>query len=317
MNHSQMLFFSRRQFLRSACLASAASLVSPRMFAQSTDMVATARAAAANAKITLTPLRNNVSVLTGSGGNIAVLHGADGKLLVDAGFSSARPHIEAALNTLDRRPVRHLIDTHWHYDHTDGNEWLHKAGATITAHKNTLTRLSQPTTIAAFKYTFQPAPLAARPTDTFADDSILLANGATVVLHHYDPAHTDTDISVNFIEADVFHCGDTWFNGFYPFIDYSTGGSIDGMIAASSLNLARTTASTILIPGHGPVGNRAQLKVFHDMLLAIRGSVAALKAKGMTLEQAVAAKPTAAFDAKWGGGSRKPDDFVGLVYQGV
>lgn len=280
-------------------------------------MVATARAAAANAKITLTPLRRNVSLLSGSGGNIAVLNGPDGKLLVDAGFSSSRAHIEAALNTLDRRPIRHLIDTHWHFDHTDGNEWMHKAGATITAHKNTLTHLSQPTTIAAFAYTFQPAPAAARPTDIVADDSILLANGSTVVLHHYDPAHTDSDLSVNFIEADVFHCGDTWFNGFYPFIDYSTGGSIDGMIAASSLNLARTASSTIIIPGHGPVGTRAQLKEFHDMLATVRGNVAALKAKGMALDAAIAAKPTAAFDAKWGGGSRKPDDFVGLVYQGV
>jgi glyoxylase-like metal-dependent hydrolase (beta-lactamase superfamily II) len=311
---------SRRDFLKSASLAAAAGFVPRSILAQvaaPVDMVAANRAEAAKAKLTLTPLRGNVSVLMGTGGNIAVLTGRDGKLLVDSGYSSSRPHVEAALLTLDHHPIRNLINTHWHFDHTDGNEWVHSAGATITAHRNTLTRLSSPQPIAAFNYTFPAAPRGARPTVTFADDSILTVDAATLVLHHYEPAHTDTDISVNFIEADVFHAGDTWFNGFYPFIDYSTGGSIDGMIRAAYLTLSSVSSSTILIPGHGPVGSRADLLAFRDMLSACRDSVAALKSKGMSIDQVLAAKPNAAFDAKWGGGFMKPDDFARLVYQGV
>jgi glyoxylase-like metal-dependent hydrolase (beta-lactamase superfamily II) len=143
-------------------------------------------------------------------------------------------------------------------------------------------------------------------------------NGASIALKHYAPAHTDSDISVTFGEADIVHVGDTFWNGIYPFIDYSTGGSIDGMIAASDANLATTTDRTIIIPGHGqPVSNRTQLKEFRDMLVAVRDNVAKLKRQGRSRDETVAAKPTAAFDAKWGNFVIDPGFFTRLVYEGV
>jgi glyoxylase-like metal-dependent hydrolase (beta-lactamase superfamily II) len=142
-------------------------------------------------------------------------------------------------------------------------------------------------------------------------------NNTRIVLKYYLPAHTDSDISVSFTEADVVHVGDTWWNGVYPFIDYSTGGSIDGSIRAAKANLAAVTDSTIIIPGHGPVGRRPELAEFCDMLVAIRDNVAALKKQGRTLAETIAAKPTAKFDAKWGNFLTTPAAFTGLVYMGV
>jgi glyoxylase-like metal-dependent hydrolase (beta-lactamase superfamily II) len=142
-------------------------------------------------------------------------------------------------------------------------------------------------------------------------------NDTRIVLKYYAPAHTDSDISVYFTDADVVHVGDTWWNGVYPFIDYSTGGSIDGSIDAAEANLAMFTDKTIAIPGHGPVGGKAELTEFRDMLVAIRANVAALKKQGRSLEDTIAAKPTAAYDAKWGQFLTTPAAFTGLVYAGV
>ncbi len=312
---------SRRRFLSTTAATAAAVYLTPRaLFAQQGQvpaMVVEARKTAATAKITTQKLRGNVSVLIGSGGNIAVLPGAQGKLLVDTGISTSRPQITDALTAISADPIEHLINTHWHYDHTDGNPWIHSVGATIIAHEKTRFRLSNPQTIAMFNATFPALPADALPTLIFTDEHMLTTNGETLHLQHYDPAHTDTDISVHFTEADVLHTGDTWFNGAYPFIDYSTGGHIDGMIRATKRSLATGTDSTIVIPGHGPVGNKTQLSDSYDMLTAIREKVAAIKQQGKSVDEAIAAKPTAQFDAKFGKGFVTPDMFVKLVYQGV
>ena len=150
-----------------------------------------------------------------------------------------------------------------------------------------------------------------------AEHSLRL-NGASIALKHYRPAHTDSDISVTFAEADILHAGDTFWNGIYPFIDYSTGGSIDGMIAASDANLAVTTDKTIIIPGHGqPVSKKSELQEFRDMLVGVRDNVAKLKQQGRSRDETVAAKPTAAFDAKWGNFVIDPGFFTRMVYEGV
>lgn len=313
---------TRRRFLTQSATVSAAAWLAPRSIfaqqdAQEPEMVIQGRANAAKAKITTQKLRGNVSVLMGSGGNIAVLPGPEGKLLVDAGISTSKPQITEALSAISADPIQHLINTHWHYDHTDGNLWMHGAGATIIAHERTRRRLSSPQTIVLFNATFPAQPPDALPTVIFTDTHTLTTNGDTLLLSRYDPAHTDTDISVLFTDADVLHTGDTWFNGVYPFIDYSTGGHIDGMIRATQKNLSVGTGSTIIIPGHGPVGNKDQLSESLDMLTAIRDKVAALKKQGKTADEAVAAKPTAQLDAKWGKGFVQPDMFVKLVYQGV
>jgi glyoxylase-like metal-dependent hydrolase (beta-lactamase superfamily II) len=312
---------NRRHFLVTTSLAASALWLDPRaLFSQSGEVnavVTQGRAAAATAKITTKALRGNVSCLMGSGGNIAVLPGKDGKLLVDSGYSTSQPQITEALTALSADPIRHLINTHWHFDHTDGNEWVHAAGATILAQQNCKTRLSTPQTIAAFHATFPASPAGAIPSETFADTKTVKLNGETLMLAHYDPAHTDGDISIRFADADVIHLGDTWFNGFYPFIDYSSGGSIDGMIRAAEHSLSGVSAKTIIIPGHGPVGDKAQLSEYHDVLVFAREQVAALKKQGKTVEEAAAAKPLARYDATWGAGFMKPEAFVALVYQGV
>jgi glyoxylase-like metal-dependent hydrolase (beta-lactamase superfamily II) len=281
------------------------------------EVVVNARKAAATAKIITQNLRGGVYVLMGSGGNIAVLPGPQGKVLVDAGMSTSQPQIVEALNAISPGPISHLINTHWHYDHTDGNEWMHAAGATIIAQDKCKARLSSVQQMKAFNSTFPAAPKGAIPTKTFAEKDGMKLNGVTLSMAHYEPAHTDTDIWIHFVEANVLHTGDTWFNGFYPFIDYSTGGSINGMIKAADRNLATAGPDTIIIPGHGPIGNRKQLQEFRDVLIYSRDAVATLKQQGKTLTEVVAAKPTEKYDSTYGTGFMKPEVFLGLVYQGV
>jgi glyoxylase-like metal-dependent hydrolase (beta-lactamase superfamily II) len=274
--------------------------------------------AATRDQVTVHSVRRNISVLEGSGGNITVLTGRDGKLLVDAGFAVSRPKVASALASIDTDPIKHLINTHWHTDHTDGNAWLHAAGAEITAHENTRKRLSVATRVEGWEWTFPAAPADAMPVDVFAAEHELRWNDTRIAMKYYGPAHTDSDIWVIFTDADVVLVGDTWWNGVYPFIDYSTGGSIDGQIRAAEENLAAFPSSeTIIIPGHGPAGDRSGVAEFRDMLVAIRDNVARLKKQGRSLDEIIAAKPTAAFDAKWGQFLITPAHFTFLVYEGV
>jgi glyoxylase-like metal-dependent hydrolase (beta-lactamase superfamily II) len=309
---------SRRQFLISSGVAvAAACLAPPRLFAQE-GLVQIALKASATAKVTVQALRRNISVLTGPGGNIAVLTGPDGKLLIDAEVVTARPNVAAALASINTDPIKQLINTHWHFDHTGGNEWVHQAGASILAHENTRKRLSVDTRVEGWAYTFPAAPAGAIPTTVFQDEHTVHANGSTLALKYYGPAHTDSDISVHFTEADVLHTGDTLWNREYPFIDYSTGGSIDGQIRAAEANLAKVSATTIVIPGHGAVTTgKADLTPFRDVLVEAREKVAKLKKQGRSLEDVIAAKPTASHDAEWGQSFQSPKSFLGWVYQGV
>jgi glyoxylase-like metal-dependent hydrolase (beta-lactamase superfamily II) len=320
MAHQNLL--SRRGFclccIGTATFAATGGLRPGEVFAESRALVDLIRSEAAKAPIKVHRLRGNVSVLQGSGGNIAVLTGPDGKLLVDAGITASRPRITEALASLSPDPIKHLINTHWHFDHADGNEWLHSEGAAILSHQNTRKHLAMPQRVEDWDFDFPPLKSSAVPTDVFETDRTVSINGTTLALKYYGPAHTDGDISVAFAGADILHTGDTFWNGIYPFIDYSTGGHIDGMIRASDANLAMTTDKTIIIPGHGePVSNRSELNNFRDMLVAIRDNVAALKKQGRSLDETVAAKPTAAYDAKWGQFLIDPAFFTRLVYEGT
>ena len=303
----------------SATFAPDGSWLTPRqVFAESRGIVDTIRTAAATAPIGIHKLRGNVSVLEGSGGNIAVLTGPDGKLLVDAGITASRPQLTKALASLGPEPITHLVNTHWHFDHADGNEWLHAEGAAILAHENTRKHLIAAQRVEDWNFDFPALPPGAIPVDVFATDRTVQLNRSTLALKYYGPAHTDSDISVTFAEADIVHAADIYWNGIYPFIDYSTGGSIDGTIRGAEATLAATTDKTIIVPGHGqPVSNRAELQAYRDMLVAIRENVAALKRQGRSLEEIVAAKPTAAYDAKWGQFVIAPAFFTKLVYEGV
>jgi Metallo-beta-lactamase superfamily len=243
---------------------------------------------AAKAPIAVYRLRGNIAVLAGSGGNIAVLTGRDGKVLVDAGIAVSRPQIATAL-----------------------------AGLGPGAREYAQTSVDD-ARVADWDFDFPPLSAGALPTDVFATERTLKQNDTTMAREYYGPVHTDSDISVHFTEVDILHTGDTFWNGIYPFIDYSTGGSVDGSIRAADANLAATTDTTIIIPGHGqPVGNRSQLRDYRDMLVGIRENVAALKKQGRPLEDIVVAKPTAAYDAKWGNFVIDPALFTKLVFEGV
>ncbi|MBR1087854.1 MBL fold metallo-hydrolase [Bradyrhizobium manausense] len=321
MNTPQPHALSRRGFclccVGGAAFAATGGWLSPRQaYAEARGIVSLIKDSAATSEIATYKLRNNISVLEGSGGNIAVLTGPDGKLLVDAGIGVSRPQLSKALAGLSGEPIAHLINTHWHFDHADGNEWLHAAGAKIIAHENTRKHLSVVQRVDDWDYNFLALPPSAVPAEVFAREHNLKLNGASIALKYYGPAHTDSDISVMFAEANILHAGDTFWNGIYPFIDHSTGGSIDGMIAASETNLAAANNDTIIIPGHGkPVSNKAELQSFRDMLVAIRDNVGNLKKQGKTRDETVAAKPTAAFDARWGQFLVDPGYFTRLVYE--
>ena len=295
-----------------------AAWVSPHpVFAAEENIVATARKRAETAAIDTQTLRGDVSALIGSGGNIAVLTGSEGKFIVDSGYATSRPKITEALAGISPAPIKHLVNTHWHFDHTDGNEWMHADGATILAHENTRKHLSNTTRVEAWNYTFPPSPTVAIPAEVFDQEKTLHLNSTTLTLAYYGPSHTDGDISAYFAEADVLHCGDTWWNGHFPFIDYSTGGHINGMIRAAEWNLAKAGDKTIVIPGHGKIGGKPELTEYRDMLVTIRDRVAALKKEGKSLEEIIATKPTAAYDPKWATSFITGDVFTKLVHAGI
>ncbi len=314
---------SRRRFCL-CCLsattfaATGASLTPRQASAEALGIVDSIKRAAAKDPILAHPLRGDVTVLEGSGGNIAVLNGPDGKLLVDCGIGVSRPQIVRALSDIGPEPITQLINTHWHFDHTDGNAWVQSTGAKILAHENTRTRLTAAQRVEDWSYTFPAPPPNALPTDVFSTERTMAINGTTLGLKYYGPAHTDSDISVRFAEADILHAADTFWNGVFPFIDYSTGGNIDGMIRATEANLAATTNHTIIIAGHGrPVGNRSQLEQYRDLLVEVRETVATLKRQGRPLADIVAARPTAAYDSQWGQYAISGELFTRTIFEGV
>ncbi|WP_260600102.1 MBL fold metallo-hydrolase [Sphingomonas endolithica] len=274
-------------------------------------------AAAAVDPVKVQKLRGGIAMLSGSGGNIGALAGADGLFLVDAGIAISKAKIEAALRTVGNGPVRYVVNTHWHWDHADGNGWLRRAGATIIADRQAQLRLTETLRIVEWEHTFTPISPADLPQEVLSADRIMHFGDQTIAIGQYRPGHTDGDMSVYFKQADVLATGDTFWNGMYPFIDYVGGGDIDGAIRAADANLLLAGTGTQIIPGHGPVGDRAQLIAFRDMLVTVRSKVAALKKQGMSEEQVVASRPTAALDATWGRALINGALFTRLVYRGV
>jgi glyoxylase-like metal-dependent hydrolase (beta-lactamase superfamily II) len=276
--------------------------------------------AAFRAQIGATPIQTqqlgeNLTLLSGPGGNVVVLHGSDGLIVVDTFVSPAWPKLEESLKGLGGgAPVKFVINTHWHFDHTDNNAPLRAAGATVVAHENTKRRMSQPQRIAMLDLDFPASPAEALPQHVFKDGYKLEANGERLEVSHVPPAHTDTDVILRFEHANLLHAGDVFFNGRYPLIDGSTGGKVDGMIAASDRLLRLADADTKIVPGHGRLAIRADLVKYRDMLSTAADRVRKLKASGKSLEESIAAKPFTDLDGDWGGGRYKGDDFVKIVY---
>src|ERR1700732_4625376 len=283
------------KLLRASAASYAQKSLSPAV------LLANMRARFNAAPIQTQKLADNVTMLSGPGGSVVVLNGPDGKFVVDTFVAPAWPRLKEALDGLGNAPVKYVIDTHWHFDHTDNNAPLHAAGATVLAHENTKKRMSEPhdqrilyrgADGALADLHFDPSPAEALPQQTFAASYKLQANGETLALQHLAPAHTDSDVYVHFEKANVIQMGDLFFNWMYPYIDPSTGGKITGMIAAADKILSLACNDTKIVAGHGPVGNKADLTKSRDMLITSRDRVQKLK----SAQEGVAEKAFADLD---------------------
>ncbi len=260
------------------------------------------------------PLGGGMTMLTGAGGNLALSTGQDGAFLVDTQYAPLTEKIQAAVTKISPLPVRLIVDTHWHRDHVGGNENFAKAGAVLIAHENVRRRVASGGTIAALGAEIPPASAAALPQITFSDSLDLHFNGEKIRIFHVAPAHTDGDAVVWFVNADVMHVGDLYFNGFYPFIDLSSGGSVAGFIAAVDRVLALTDENTQIIPGHGPLSNPREFRAYRELLGAVYGRVCEAVAQGKSRDEVIAAAPSAEYDAEWGNDFLSPAVFVGILY---
>lgn len=259
-------------------------------------------------------LGKGVHMLVGRGGNIGVSAGEDGVFLIDDQFPVLTEKIKAAVAKISDKPIKFVLNTHWHHDHTGGNDNLGKEGALIVAHENVRVRMNS----AAFRQRMQRAPTEDElPVVTFTDTVTFHLNGDEIHAFHVPPAHTDGDSIVHFRKANVIHMGDLFFNRLYPFIDLSSGGSLDGVIAAAERTLKIVDDETKIIPGHGDLATKADLQTYADILKKIRERVAKLIAEGKTREEVIAAKPTAEWDDPWGKRFMKPPVFLGIVYDSL
>lgn len=257
-----------------------------------------------------------VAVLFGAGGNIGLSYGADGNIIVDDQYAPMSDKILAAVASVDPDPVRFVVNTHWHGDHTGGNEAMGRKGAVILAHENVRTRMSSEQFIAALGDKVPASPAGALPVVTFEDGVTLHLNGDTLHVVHVAQAHTDGDSLVHWQKANVLHMGDTFFHKMsFPFLDLGSGGSIDGLIAAADKGLAWSNETTRIIPGHGPVASKAELAAYRAMLVDIRAKVAAGIAAKRTLAQIQASKPAASYGMP--DGFIKPDQFVAFVHESL
>jgi cyclase len=259
-------------------------------------------------------LSDTVYMMTGSGGNLGVSVGEDTVFVIDDQFAPLTPKIQAAIAKLSSKPVQFVLNTHWHFDHTGGNENLGKTGAIIVAHENVRKRLSSEGFIEFLGMKTKPEPKIALPVVTFTRDITFRLNGDELLVTHAPRAHTDGDSIVRFGKSNVVHMGDTFFNKLYPFIDTSSGGSVGGVLAAVDGVLKTVGDGTKIIPGHGPLAGKADLKAYRDMLAAISANVRGQIKAGKTLEQVLASKPTAKYDEVWGKGFLAPEKFVEMLY---
>lgn len=267
--------------------------------------------------ITVVPVAKGIYVLQGAGGNIGLSVGNDDAFVIDDQYAPLTTKIRAAIATVTSKPVRFVVNTHWHGDHSGGNENMAGAGAIIVAHENVRRRMGSEQFLELFNQTLPASPAAALPVVTFTDAISFFVNGDSITATHVKNAHTDGDAIIRFASANVIHAGDAYFNGVYPFIDVSTGGSLKGMIAASDVILLMANDSTKIIPGHGPLGNKASLRQYRDMLAGVQTRLMKFARQKRTVAQVLAAKPIADYDATWGTGFLTPEQFLTIAYTSV
>ena len=258
-----------------------------------------------------------VHMLVGSGGNIGVSSGSDGVLLIDDQYAPLTEKIRAAVSAISKHPLRFVVNTHWHGDHTGGNENLGGAGAVIVAHENVRRRMSTEQVSELFKRTTPASPKVALPVVTFTEDVSFHVNGDELHVFHVDPAHTDGDSIVHWKNANVFHMGDLFFSGGFPFIDLDSGGSVNGVIAAAEKVLALANDASKIIPGHGPLATKKDLMAYRDMLEEIRTRIQTQITAGKTLDEIVASGPTKAWDDTLGKGFINGQRLTETVYRSL
>ncbi len=296
-----------KQFLASLAFSCAALAVPAALAQQDFSKV----------EIKATKLSDTAYMMTGSGGNLGLSVGEDAVFLVDDQFAPLSEKITTAIAQITSKPVRFILNTHWHFDHTGGNENFGKAGAILVAHDNVRKRMNSEQFIEFMRMNQPAAPKAALPVVTFAAGLTFHLNGDEIRVIHVPRAHTDGDAIVHFVKSDVIHMGDTYFNGFYPFIDTSSGGTIDGVVAAADQVLAIATDTTRIIPGHGPLSNKAELKVYRDMLATLSARVKKMIADGRKIEEITASNVSADFDEKWGKGFIPPNKFAEMIAMNI
>lgn len=312
---------SRREALRSLTFLAASAAIPQVLLAQK---AAPAPSPAPSAAPAATPppiqsfgVGDRLSVVTGAGGNIAVLTGDDGTVLIDCGVPGAIVGVVGEVGRLAKAPPSVVVNTHWHYDHTGGNEALAKNGARIIAQENCRKRLSTDQFIEFMDMKSPAVPRIAWPVATFQKEMSLHLNGEDLRLTAVPPAHTDNDVIVQFSNANVLHLGDLYFNGFYPFIDYSSSGWIGGLVPAIKTAVAMTSSTTKIIPGHGPMATPDDLRSYLGFLETVSDRLIKMRQQGKTVDEAVAAAPTKDFDEKLGQGFLSPEKFVKCTYLGV
>jgi len=271
----------------------------------------------AEVKIMTIPVTEQIYMITGKGGNIGLFIGADGTFLIDDQYAPLTEKIVAAIKSVGGDFPKFLINTHYHGDHTGGNENLGQGGTLIFSHDNVRERLSTGSFIEAFNTKQEAVPREGLPLVTFSEDINFHLNRDSIRATHVPHAHTDGDSFIYFEKANVIHAGDIFFNGFYPFIDVTHGGSLKGMIKAVDRVLALTNDDTKIIPGHGPLGDKAQLASYRQMLETAYERLSKLKAEGKTAQEASAARPLADLDKIWGDGLFKSDRWIEIIYSGV
>ena len=267
-----------------------------------------------NVEIKTVQITRNLYMLQGQGGNIAASVGDDGVLIIDSQYAPLSEKIHAAIRNLSEGPIQYLINTHWHGDHTGGNQAMAEHGATIIAHENVLKRMSTKQLMKAFSKEVPASPEAARPDITFSDDLSINFNGERALVFHFDNAHTDGDAMIYFPTQNVMHLGDIYFHKRYPFIDVSSGGTLDGIIAAVNQILFIANDKTKIIPGHGNLSNRKELKEYRDVLLMIRNNIHDAIAAGKTQEGIADMKLGGDYDDTWGSVWIKGKDLVDVVF---
>jgi glyoxylase-like metal-dependent hydrolase (beta-lactamase superfamily II) len=258
-----------------------------------------------------------VHMIVGSGGNIGVSSGPDGVLIIDDQYAPLTDKIRAAVTAISKEKIRFVVNTHWHGDHTGGNENMGGAGAVIVAHENVRRRMSTEQISAFFKSTTPASPKAALPVMTFAQDLSFHVNGDNLHVFHVDPAHTDGDSIIHWQKANVFHMGDLYFAGGFPFIDLESGGSVDGVIAAAEKVLSMANDSSKIIPGHGPLATKKDLAGYRDMLKTVRTRIQSQVTSGKSLDEVKASKPTKDWDDTLGKGFINGDQLTEFVYRSL